>query len=196
MTTGENRGGVARTFGRGHFPHQLSWLIDNPLRRLLITPQRLADRLPLTESSRLLEIGPGSGFFSAELARRVHHGRLELLDLQPEMLAKARRYLEGRGFRNIGYSRADASVNIPFPDQYFDVALMVAVLGEVSDQKACLEHVFRTLRPGGVLAVHEHVPDPDRITFPALRSLAESQRYRFGKHWGPRCNYTALFERP
>ena len=30
---------------QGHyFPHQLAWLIDNPLRRLLISPEELADR--------------------------------------------------------------------------------------------------------------------------------------------------------
>ena len=92
-----DRGVRARALGRGYFPHQLSCLIDNPLRRLLLTPAQLANRLPLTESSHVLEVGPGSGYFSAELARRVPQGRLELLDLQPEMLAKARRKLQARG---------------------------------------------------------------------------------------------------
>jgi hypothetical protein len=41
--------------GRGSFPHQLAFLIDNPLRRLLITPETLADRLALTPSARVLE---------------------------------------------------------------------------------------------------------------------------------------------
>src|SRR4029453_700291 len=51
-----------------YYPHQLSFLIDNPLRRLLISPSQFADRLSLNESSRVLEIGPGSGYFSVEIA--------------------------------------------------------------------------------------------------------------------------------
>ncbi|MCG8683889.1 MAG: class I SAM-dependent methyltransferase [Desulfobacterales bacterium] len=38
---------------------------------------------------RVLEVGPGSGFFSVEVIRRIPGGELVLLDLQPEMLEKA-----------------------------------------------------------------------------------------------------------
>ena len=103
-----NRTGVlARAFGRGYFPHQFSWLIDNPVRRLLLSPEKFADRLPLTAVSWVLEVGPGSGYFSRELARRVRRGRLVLFDLQPEMLAKARRKLERSGVQNVGYAVGD-----------------------------------------------------------------------------------------
>ncbi len=87
-------GDMARAlWSRGVFPHQFSWLIDNPLRRLVLSPDTLAKRLPLSDSSRILELGPGSGYCSAALAARVPRGRLELFDLQPEMLAKAERKL-------------------------------------------------------------------------------------------------------
>jgi ubiquinone/menaquinone biosynthesis C-methylase UbiE len=181
--------------GRGYFPHQLSWLIDNPLRRLILRPQQLAERLRLTESDCLLELGAGSGYFSIELARRVPRGRLELVDLQPQMLAKARRKLKTRGFQNIGYTVHDAGFDLPFPAQTFDVAVMVAVLGEVSDKKSCLDTLYRTIRSGGVLAIHEHAPDPDRIRFTALRSLVEPRGFWFRERFGPDWNYTALFER-
>ena len=191
-----NRGVLARALGRGYFPHQLSWLIDNPLRRLLLTPGQLADRLPLSESSDVLEVGPGSGYFSAELARRVPQGSLELLDVQSEMLAKAKRKLQSGRYRNVGYTTHDASERLPFPDESFDVAVLVAVLGEIPNAQSCLTEHFRLLRPGGVLAVHEHVPDPDRIPFEELRTLVEACGFRFCQRWGPLWNYTATFERP
>jgi ubiquinone/menaquinone biosynthesis C-methylase UbiE len=195
MTFGGGRAVLVRAFGRGHFPHQLSWLIDNPFRRLILHPRRLVDRLPLAESARVLEVGPGSGYLSVELARRVIRGRLELLDLQPQMLAKARRKLEAGGFNNIGYTSANASARLPFPDRHFDVAVLVAVLGEIREQSACLLELHRTLRPGGTLAIHEHIPDPDRITIDRLRPLVESSGFRFARLFGPAWNYTALFER-
>jgi len=81
--------GLWSALRKGVFPHQISWFLDNPLRRLILSPQRLADRLPIASSSHILEVGPGSGFFSVERARRVPQGRLALFDLQPEMIAKA-----------------------------------------------------------------------------------------------------------
>lgn len=192
----EERGLLARATGPGHFPHQLAWLIDNPVRRLLITPSRLAKRLPLTESSVVLEVGPGSGYFSRELARLVPRGRLELLDLQPQMLVKARRKLLAAGLQNVGFIAQDASRGLPFRDRHFDVAVLVAALGEIPNRESCLLELRRVLRPDGLLAIHEHAPDPDRIPKGVLYPLADACGFRVGKCWGPGWNYTATFVRP
>lgn len=102
MPKRSQRGVLARgTWARGVFPHQLSWLLDNPLRRLFLSPHDLADHLALSETSRVLELGPGPGYFSAALAKRVPRGELALLDIQPQMLEKAKRKLESMGFRNV-----------------------------------------------------------------------------------------------
>src|SRR5918993_186638 len=92
--------GVKNTILRGVFPHEMSFLLDLPWRNVMLSPRRLAARLPLTAASRVLEVGAGSGFYSAEVARAIPNGRLELLDLQPEMLRKARRKLEAAGLTN------------------------------------------------------------------------------------------------
>src|ERR1051325_3476977 len=91
------------TAKRKVFPHQLSRLIDNPLRRLLLSPRTLVNRLDLSETSRVLEVGPGSGYLSVELAERIPRGELVLLDLQPEMLSKARRKVESMRLHNVRY---------------------------------------------------------------------------------------------
>ena len=110
----------------------------------------LAARLPLTETSQVLEIGPGSGYFTVELARLVPHGRVELLDVQAEMLMKARRKLESRGVLNVGYTKGDAGSQLPYHDEQFDVVLLVSVLGEVSDQHSCLRSPQSSSQEGGV----------------------------------------------
>ena len=183
---------LSRSVLRGCFPHELSWLIDNPIRRWFITPEGLADRLPLSRTSRVLEIGPGSGYFSEELARRVRDGRLELLDLQPEMLEKAKRKLDLRGVSYVGYIAADAMA-LPFREGAFDVAVLVTVLGEVPNAMASLRAIHRVLVRRGTLAVHEHIPDPDFVPFERLRSLAEANGFEFQLRWGRDWNYTAIF---
>jgi hypothetical protein len=79
---------MQRGRGTDHFPHQLWFIMDNPVRGLLVNPRRLIDRLELSGSEDVLEVGPGPGLFSVEIARRLTTGRLELLELQPEMLPR------------------------------------------------------------------------------------------------------------
>src|SRR5512145_652167 len=78
-----------RFSGRGAYPHELAFLLTLPLRRLIQPPARLVARLGLAPDARVLELGPGPGYFSVELARAVPRGRVVLYDLQREMLAKA-----------------------------------------------------------------------------------------------------------
>jgi protein-L-isoaspartate O-methyltransferase len=116
------------------YPHWAAGFLDNPIRRLIDRPAAVVDRLALTGAERVVELGPGPGFYSTEIARRVPQGQLDLFDIQPEMLDRARRNLEDAGCRNVGYHAGDASRGFPFPDGQFDVAFLAAVLGEVPDK--------------------------------------------------------------
>ena len=141
-----------------------------PLRRIVLSPGKLVRRLRLTSESRVLEVGPGPGFFSIDVARAVPQGRLELVDIQLEMLHKARRRLRRAGVQNAGYTRASA-VGLPFRSAAFDATFLVAVLGEVPDPKACLASIANVLRPGGLLLVAELPGDPDALTEEQLLTL-------------------------
>ncbi len=195
MNWREWRGAIKGFFGRGTYPHQLSFVLGSALRRLVLSPGELAGRLHLEATSRVLEVGPGPGYFSAEVARSVPRGRLELFDLQREMLEKARRRLQAAGIHNAGFTRGDAC-NLPFTRSAFDVAFLVAVLGEVPDPAACLRGIHRVLRPGGLLSITEQPGDPDALPLPAVRELAERAGFEFVESFGRGKNYTANFRRP
>lgn len=186
------RASLAGALLRGTFPHQLSWLIDNPIRALLISPKTLADRAALRPDDSVLELGSGSGFFSEELARRVAKGRLLLVDLQPEMLAKARR----RGLPAHAHcAAADAAQPLPLRDGSLDAAVLVAVLGEVPAPATCLATLAKALRPGGRLLIHEHVPDPDFISPARLDELVIPAGFLLERRTGPSWNYSSLYRR-
>ncbi len=165
--------------GTPHFPHQLAFMLDNPIHRALANPPRVAESLDLTGSESVLELGPGPGLFSVEIARRLSHGRLEQFDLQPQMLDKSRRKLESAGCRNVGFHAGEASEGLPFADNTFDRAFLSAVIGEVPDKDECLLSVRRVLKPGGLLVFAERFPDPDRLRVADLRRLAEPVGFDF-----------------
>lgn len=180
---------LSRIVTRGAYPHEFSWLIDNPIRRLFITPETITRRLDPLPTAWILEIGPGSGYFSVDLAAAVPQGRLVLCDLQPEMLAKARTKLQSH---NVGYAACRATM-LPFGPSLFDYVVLITVLGEVRPPEGCIAAAAEVLRPGGKLAVHEHLPDPDFTPFPNLSRMCAAVGVRFTRRWGPSWNYTAVF---
>ena len=93
MATNDWRDILRRLTGRGTYPHQFAFLLLNPLRGLILRPRTLVTRLHLRDHFRVLELGPGPGYFSAAVARAVPRGNLVLIDIQREMLEKARRRL-------------------------------------------------------------------------------------------------------
>ena len=168
----------SRFSGRGTYPHELAVMLLFPLRRIVFSPETLVRHLHLTRTSHVLEVGPGPGFFSIDVARAIPGGRLELVDIQLEMLQKARERLRRADVRNAGYTRADA-VSLPFRPGAFDVAFVVAVLGEVPDPKAGLASIAHVLRPGGLLLVVELRGDPDAVTEVQLRTLTQGAGLEF-----------------
>jgi ubiquinone/menaquinone biosynthesis C-methylase UbiE len=76
---------------------------------VLLSPERLAERLELNEAARVLELGPGPGYFSRAVARRIPRGYLMLADLQREMLQKASTKLARSGLGNVGFAQANGS---------------------------------------------------------------------------------------
>lgn len=185
---------VKKALTRGVFPPEMSFFLELPWRNLLLSPQKLSSRLDLTNTSRVLEVGAGSGFYSVEIARRISAGRLELLDLQPGMLVKAQRKLEAAGLFNVGYTLADAG-DLPLEADSFDVVFLVAVLGEIANQGAFLRQTHRVLKFGGILSISEHLPDPDFSPFAKVKSLVEKEGFEFFERYGTKWSYTVNFKK-
>ncbi len=184
-----------RFFKKGVFPPQLSVALELPWRKFILSPRTLADRLHLKNDFRVLEIGPGPGYFSVEIARRVPQGHLELFDLQHKMLKKARRKINLANLNNVGFVVGNAN-DLPYGKDKFDAVVLVAVLGEVADKEACLRGIFNILRPSGLLSVTEQPGDPDFLPFHIVRSLAQKQGFDFVEQFGKKKNYTANFIKP
>jgi ubiquinone/menaquinone biosynthesis C-methylase UbiE len=157
----------------------------------LITRERLWRTLAPRTGERVLEIGPGTGYYSPELAGWLgSEGELELFDLQQEMLDHAMRRVAERGLNNVGATRGDATA-LPFDDGRFDAVVLTAVLGEIPDQGAALSEIARVLRPGGRLIVGELLGDPHFTSAPALRRRGEAAGLRWDARDGPPFGYFA-----
>jgi ubiquinone/menaquinone biosynthesis C-methylase UbiE len=139
-----------------------------------ITRERLREILEPAPGERLLEVGPGTGYYTLPVAEWLSPGgRLDVLDVQQEMLDHTLRRAAEHGIGNITEACADAR-ELPYPDDSFDGAYLVTVLGEIPDQDAALRELRRVVRPGGRIVVGELFGDPHMVTHSALAERARA----------------------
>jgi ubiquinone/menaquinone biosynthesis C-methylase UbiE len=156
-----------------------------------ITRKRLLEALAPKAGERILEIGPGTGYYTFDLAASLAGGTLEIFDIQQEMVDHVMREAASRGVENVHPTRGDAQL-LPYESDSFDGAVLVTVLGEIPDQEAALREVARVLRPSGRLVVGELFGDPHMVTSGKLRERAGRAGLRFEQRIG---NPLAFFER-
>jgi ubiquinone/menaquinone biosynthesis C-methylase UbiE len=151
-----------------------------------ITRERLQEILAPAAGERLLEVGPGTGYYSLPVASRLAPGgTLTILDVQQEMLDHTMRRAREAGIANVEPVRADAR-ELPFADDSFDGAYLVTVLGEIPDQDAALRELARVVRPGGRIVAGELFGDPHMVTHGALARRAEAADLRVDRKLGGR----------
>jgi SAM-dependent methyltransferase len=161
----------------------------------LITRGRLLEILEPKGGERILEVGPGTGYYTLDVAERVKpDGQLDILDLQPEMLDHTLRRAAERGLVNVRPAEADATAT-PYQDGTFDAAFLVTVLGEIPDQDAALRELARVLRPGGRLVVGELVGDPHYVRLAPMRLRASGAGLAFERRVGTAAGYFARFSK-
>jgi len=174
------------------FPVWLTPLLEAPTRRLFFDRERAVEWSGLAPGMRALEIGPGGGYVTEPAAARLGpNGRLVCLDLQIGMLRKVRDRL-GPAAPALVCASGSA---LPFRAGVFDLVFMVAVFGEIPDKHGAVREYARVLRPGGTLAVTEHLPDPDYTRSAALCRLIAPHGFAPERCMGSWVHYTYRFTR-
>jgi SAM-dependent methyltransferase len=162
----------------------------------LITRQRLREILEPRAGERILEVGPGTGYYTLDVAEWVKpDGQVDILDLQQEMLDHTMQRAGESGLANVTPTQSDAT-SMPYEDGTYDAAFLVTVLGEIPDQDAALRELARVLKPGGRLAVGELIGDPHYVRLEPMRLRASGAGLNYERRVGNALGYFARFVKP
>ena len=171
-------------------PYSQRFMVQAP--RPLITRPRLLEVLEPKSGERLLELGPGTGYYSLVVAEALAGGRLDLFDIQQEMLDHTMRAAARRGLQNLHPQQGDAR-QLPYDDDVFDGAFLITVLGEIPEGDRALAELQRVVRPGGRVVFGETILDPHIVTFGTLRRRAEAAGMRYERRAGNGLGFFARF---
>ncbi len=126
----------------------------------------------LKPNSTVLDVACGPGTLALRLAHQAKqvHG----IDFSESMLAVFRQKVEQQGHGNITLHCGDAQA-LPYADDTFDAAFSLFGLMFFPDRKRGFAEIYRTLKPGGSIAVTSWAPvdqSPAMQTmFGALRAI-------------------------
>ena len=136
----------------------LSVILESPRRRRLFSPAKLLDKVGIAAGMRVLELGPGPGFFTVPAAKTVgEEGTVYALDVNPLAIEKVRHKVERAGVTNVKTVLADAA-RTDLPEGSFDLAFVFGLAHPVGSLEKILNELYRLLKPGGTLSVEGRLP--------------------------------------
>lgn len=179
-------------------PWWLGYLLACPLRRWLHDPGAIVGPF-VSDGMTVLEPGPGMGFFTLELARRVGpKGRVIAIDVQPRMLQGLVRRADKAGLAARIDVRPPKGDHLGIEDYAgkVDFALAFAMVHEVRNPEALLADIYSSLKPGGRLLLAEPTGHVSTEAFAATLDLARKPGLVLESQPPIRRSQTALFARP
>ena len=180
-------------------PAFIGRFLDSDMRRWLQPPYRIIERSGIKKGMTVMDLGCGSGAFTTFVAREVgQQGKVYAVDIQPGMLKQLERKLaraENQDIRNIELRQASA-YDLPLKDTSLDLVYMVTILQEIPDRGRALREIRRVLKPGGILAVTEWLPDPDYPLRSTTIKICQREGFTLEDSPGTFWHYTVRFKKP
>ncbi|MES2920843.1 MAG: ubiquinone/menaquinone biosynthesis methyltransferase [Verrucomicrobiota bacterium] len=106
----------------------------------------VTNRIKAWQPARLLDVASGTGDLALEIQSQCPQCEVIASDFCAEMLAHA-------ASRGIAKTIVADALNLPFPDQEFDVVTVAFGLRNMADYPAALCEMHRVLKPGGRLVI-------------------------------------------
>jgi ubiquinone/menaquinone biosynthesis C-methylase UbiE len=150
------------------------WL-ERPEREDEEAPSKALDALALKPGMVVADIGAGSGYYSARIAKRVGpSGRVYATDIQPGMIELLNRRIKSEGLTNIttvlgGMDDPKLSANS------IDLAIMVDVYHELQEPQIFLQRLKETFKPGGRLVLLEFRKEDPKVPILEVHKMSVAE---------------------
>jgi cyclopropane fatty-acyl-phospholipid synthase-like methyltransferase len=118
--------------------------------------RELAKRVPELQGKRVLDVGCGLAGPATQLAAD-YGAQVDGVNIVPRQVEWARRYIEGNRLSEQVRVHLASAMDLPFPDQCFDVVFCLEAAHCFIDKLLFLREAHRVLRSGGILVLADIV---------------------------------------
>jgi ubiquinone/menaquinone biosynthesis C-methylase UbiE len=162
-----------------------SSLMRNEYRRIA---QKAASEV---QAGQALEIGPGPGFISLELAKLLPEMRVTGLDLSETMVEMAEKNAKAYGLsERVKFKKGDAA-EMPFADGSFNLIVSSGSLHHWDEPARIFNEVHRVLEPGGSALIFDLRGDAPKERIEEMEKGISSRIMRWGLRHSFKDSYTA-----
>lgn len=166
---------VKKQFGRSADSY-----VSSKIHRLGDDLNTLIEMAYPSKSDIALDAATGGGHTANALAPLVNH--VTALDLTPEMLVSAKKFITGNGHSNVEFVEGDAE-NMPFQDETFDIVTCRIAPHHFPNVKDFIKEVYRVLKPGGRFLLNDNAA-PEKDEFDHFYNKIEKLRdYSHFRAW-------------
>ncbi|UCF08631.1 MAG: methyltransferase domain-containing protein [Thermoplasmata archaeon] len=124
----------------------------------------------ITERSKVLDIGCGTGRFTLMLAK-ISSAEVYAIDPSDEMLSEAKK----KDKKKMVVWRRGGAEKLPFPDEHFDCVYMTFVFHHVKNGRKAISEMRRVLKSKGKCVIltisHGHIRSSPLYLFPGARKI-------------------------
>lgn len=121
--------------------------------------ETLFELAEIGEGTKVADIGCHEGYLSIHLANTVGaEGQVYAVDVRDDRLDRLKQHLKSRDLNNVSVILGDYD-NPKLPKDTLDVVIIMDTYHEMTDYEVILEHVYKSLKPGGKLIILEKLKD-------------------------------------
>lgn len=122
----------------------------------------IIEALGISEGSKAADVGAGSGFIAARIARKAgKSGQVYAVDIDAGAIRQLKRMVKKQSLSNMTVVHSEPA-DPKLPPSALDSVLMVITYHEVVPYQEMLRHLLASLKPGGRMVVVDQMPQRTR----------------------------------